>query len=146
MSGVDSTLLGGDLYEGKSSNSLQFDTVVQTTDESTPVVGRNMWRLNMYGSQRSNGQGPRYNQQDQVLSEYFSSRELMTPGDPITFQTIDAEYDMTDVDCKKLKYLCTEFSRNPDTTVEFEMTPVPNEKVLRDCMEVPEEMCKGKLR
>ena len=144
MSGVDSNLIGGDLYEGKSSNSLQFDTIVQTTDASTPVVGRNMWRLNMYGSQRSNGQGPRYNQQEQVLSEYFSSRELITPGETINFQTINAEYDMSGVDCKKLKYLCTEFSRNPATRVEFQLTPVPSEKVLRDCMAVPEEMCNGK--
>ena len=140
---MDSTLQNAELYEGKPSNLVQFDTNVQTRDDSTPVVGRNMWRLNMYGSERSNGQGPRYGEQDQVLSDYFSSRELMTPGNPLNFQTIDADYDMTGLDCKKIKYLCTEFSRNPSSSVDYELVPVPNERVLRDCMEVPEEMCKG---
>ena len=143
VSGVESSLVSGDLYEGKPSNSIQFDTIVQTTDQSTPMVGRNLWRLNLFGSERSNGQGPRLNPQEQVLSDYFSSRELMTPGQTLDFQTVHADYDMTGVNCKKLKYLCTEFSRNPSSSREFELTPVPNERVLRDCMEVPEEMCNG---
>ncbi|XP_022088425.1 uncharacterized protein LOC110978062 isoform X2 [Acanthaster planci] len=143
VSGVDSTLVGGDLFEGKPANSIQFDTLVQTTDESIPMVGRNMWRLNLYGSERPNGQGPRYNPQEQVLSDYFSSRELMTPGEALTFQTINTEYDMTGVDCRRLRYLCTEFSRNPSSSRDFELTPVPNERVLRDCMEVPDDMCRG---
>ncbi|XP_038058441.1 collagen alpha-2(V) chain-like isoform X2 [Patiria miniata] len=143
VSGVDSTLVGGDLYEGKTDNSLQVDTIVQTTDQSVPMVGRNMWRLNMYGSERPNGQGPRYNPQEQILSDYFSSQELMNPGETLNFQTINTDYDMTGVDCKKLKYLCTEFSRNPSSSRDFELTPVPNERVLRDCMEVPDKMCRG---
>ena len=141
---MDSTLISADLYEGKANNLVQFDTIVQTTDESSPIVGRNMWRLNMYGSERPNGQGPRYAEQEQVLSDYFSSRELMTPGSTLNFQTIDTEYDMTDLNCKKVKYLCTEFSRNPSSSEEFVLTPVPNQSVLRDCMDVPEDMCNGK--
>ena len=144
MSGVDSTLISADLYEGKEINLVQFDTIVQTTDESSPIVGRNMWRLNLYGSERENGQGPRYSEQEQVLSDYFSSRELMNPGDTLDFRTINTEYDMTDLNCKKVKFLCTEFSRNPSSSEMFELTPVPNESVLRDCMDVPEEWCNGK--
>ncbi|XP_038058584.1 uncharacterized protein LOC119729863 [Patiria miniata] len=143
VSGVDSTLRNAELYEGKPTNLVQFDTIVQTTDRSVPMMGRNMWRLNLYGSERQNGEGPRLNPQEQVLSDYFSSRALMTPGDTLDFQPLDAEYDMTGVNCKKLKYLCTEFSRNPSSSREFELTPVPNERVLRDCMEVPDEMCNG---
>ncbi|XP_022088423.1 uncharacterized protein LOC110978061 isoform X2 [Acanthaster planci] len=143
VSGVDSTLRNAELYEGKPNNLVQFDTVVQTTDQSVPMFGRNMWRLNLYGSERPNGQGERLNPQEQVLSDYFSSRELATPGDALNFQPINAEYDMTNVDCKRLKYLCTEFSRNPSSSRNFELTPVPNERVLRDCMEVPDEMCNG---
>ncbi len=143
VSNVDSTLVSADLYEGKESNLIQFDTVVQTTDDSSPIVGRNMWRLNLYGSEQPKGQGPRYGEQEQVLSDYFSSRELMTPGDTLDFRTIDTEYDMTDLNCEKVKYLCTEFSRNPSSSEAFELTPVPNENVLRDCMDVPEEMCNG---
>ena len=141
---VESTIQNAELYEGKQSNLVQFDTIVGTTDESTPMVGRNMWRLNLYGSERENGQGPRYAEQEQVLSDYFSSRELTNPGDSLNFRTIDAYYDMTGLDCKKVKYLCTEFSRNPSSSVEYELIPVPNERTLRDCMEVTDEMCKGK--
>ncbi|XP_033625444.1 uncharacterized protein LOC117288629 isoform X2 [Asterias rubens] len=140
---VESTIQNAELYEGKQSNLVQFDTIVGTTDESTPMVGRNMWRLNLYGSERENGQGPRYAEQEQVLSDYFSSRELTNPGDSLNFRTIDADYDMTGLDCKKVKYLCTEFSRNPSSSVEYELIPVPNERTLRDCMEVTDEMCKG---
>ncbi|XP_022088426.1 collagen alpha-1(II) chain-like [Acanthaster planci] len=143
VSGVQSTLGSADLYEGRPNNMVQFDTIVQTTDESSPLVGRNMWRLNMYGSERPDGSGPRLAPQEQVLSDYYSSQELTTPGSPLTFQPINTEYDMTDVDCKRLNYLCTEFSRNPESPVEFELSPVPDASVLRSCMEVPDEMCNG---
>ncbi|XP_038058585.1 collagen alpha-2(I) chain-like [Patiria miniata] len=143
VSGVESTLTSGDLYEGRPENDISFDTIVQTTDESSPLVGRNMWRLNMYGSERADGSGPRLAPQEQVLDDYYSSRELLTPGSTLNFQPINTQYDMTDVDCERLNYLCTEFSRNPETPVEFELSPVPDASVLRSCMEVPDDMCKG---
>ena len=146
MSGVDSTLQSGGLTEGKPSNNIRFDTIVQTTEKSEPVIGSNLWRLNLYSNEQSDGLGPRYNEQEQVLNNFDSSRPLTTPGNTLSFQPISAKYDMTDVDCMKIKFLCTEFGRNPSSSVSFEIKPVPNDpSVLRDCMEVPEDFCRGKF-
>ena len=89
--------------------------------------------------------GEKYNEQEQVLSNSYSSRALTTPGSSLNFQSISTTYDMTGLDCDQVKFLCTEFSRNPSSSVAFEVSPEPSDDMsaLRDCMDVPEDLCRG---
>ncbi|XP_072173534.1 uncharacterized protein [Diadema setosum] len=131
------------LYEGKAENPIQYNSVATTTPDSGTVRGVDLWTLSQWGSERANGNGPRHNEQQQVLSGYHAALPVMEAGDTLNFEPLSTNFDMTGLRCPQVKYICNELSKDPQSRPDFEFTAVPNESVLRSCFEVPDGACKG---
>lgn len=119
-----------------------FTSVAQSAEDSSPVrQGLNLWTMAMYGSSNSDGTGPQFGRQENVLSPYHASIPLMTPGSTIVYPSVVAYFDMEDLRCRDVKFLCTELDKNPARDFEFEARP--SREVLTDCFRV--ENCRGEV-
>ncbi len=81
----------------------------------------------------------------QVLSLYHSSIPLTDPGQLLRYDDVPILFDMTGLTCAQMKHICTELSKNPQSSIDFELTGVPDETVLKACFKVPKDSCIGKL-
>lgn len=141
---MESSPLEVDLYEGRNDNEIVFNTIVHSSSDGAGVTGTYLWQLSVYGSNSPIGEGPKVSRQSQVLSEYYSSLPLVTPGDMLNYNYLRTRFDMTNVRCSDVSYICTELSQNMLASVDFSMMGVPNEDVLTDCFPVPPGRCHGK--
>lgn len=118
-------------------------STIATTAEDTATVrqGLDLWTLGMYASRNPDGSGPQLNRQDQVFSSYHASIPLREAGGTMNFMNINTDFDMTDLSCADVQYICTELDRNP--VQRFEYTARPDRSVLVDCFSV--ENCRGML-
>ena len=140
LTGQETTPDTVSLQEGEDSNSVVFTTIAQSAEDSSTVrQGLDLWIMALYGSSNPDGSGPQYNRQTNVLSPYHASLPLREPGGTITYPNVVAYYDMRDLRCRDVQYLCTELDKNPAR--EFQLEVRPNREVLIDCFRV--ENCQG---
>ena len=142
FTGLESTIRGdGPVIEEKMDNMLQMDITGVTGEGSTIVSGSNLWRVGMFGSSKPDGRGRRRGYQTQVLGQPQMDQTLETDSD-LAFTNTQVNFDMTGLQCKDVKYLCTELQKNPDAMPDYTFEAVPNERILTSCTELGDR-CKG---
>ncbi|XP_038058442.1 uncharacterized protein LOC119729773 [Patiria miniata] len=143
LTGLTSTPGAIELREGSSTNTIEFTSEATSSPLGGGVQGANLWRMAVYGSGQPDGRGPRYGFQSQALTGYHRSLPLAHAGDPIEFQSVAVDFDMRGVKCANVKHFCTELSKDPASSPDFQLMPVPNDEVLTSCFPVPARACTG---
>ncbi|XP_077998512.1 uncharacterized protein LOC144451517 [Glandiceps talaboti] len=127
-----------ELDEDKGDNELTFDLDVKFAPSSTDLDGKRMWRLSAWGSKSPTGRGKQHSFAKQVLKNRQVSVPLQN-GQPMVFEKVTYNMNMTSTLCIQVKYLCVELSKSSSTDPEFKLLAVP-EKATTQCELLP---CNG---
>lgn len=85
---------------------------------SNTISGSNLWRLGFFGSQNSDGTGPRANQIYQLLSDEQASMTAY-PGQNLTF-VASSRVNLNGIGPdQRFPYYCTEFAKSPRARPNF---------------------------
>ena len=129
-------LVKGSIVDGRRSNRLQLRASIDSTDSG--IEGDDLWKMKAYGSTNSDGSGVRYNELDQVLTNLQQDTGVAA-HDTLNFVPIGLNFDMEELGCSEVKYICLELQRDPSSSVIFSLE---SEGGLTRCMEL---RCEGEL-
>ncbi len=125
----------GKLVETIRTNTLEFDVTAIATEDSSGIVGNDLWQVTMFGSSDPDGLGYELQPQVQVLNRRQASMDL-EPGGQIEYGRVRVNFDMSSISCSQIDYVCMRLEKNPSTKRDYTLTAVPDESVLQDCSEV----------
>lgn len=98
-----------------------IDATIDMEPYSRGVSGACLWKVNMFGSRNNDGSGARQPLSSQILDSYEAAIPL-SPGGPLYFENLQADFDVSQLGCGEIGYLCLEFTQcdtpNPDFSFE----------------------------
>ena len=118
----------GTIVDDRQRNPFEIDT----SFEGGPygVFGRNLWKVDAYGSSNADGSGTQYAKQSQVLTNPQSSMTL-NPAEPVEFGSVGFNFDMSELSCNDVRFMCLRLTKNEEASVNFIALPVEG---LMNCM------------
>ena len=127
-------LTRGRIVDGRRSNRFELRSSVFSPELG--ISGDDLWRMTAFGSGNFDGSGRRYNERAQVLNN-FQQDLGVGAGEELNFDTIDFNFDMTELSCSEVKYICLELEKNPQSSVDFSLS---SKDGLTRCVELD---CEG---
>ena len=126
------------VISNKRDNILQFTMMAAPAVDSASVRGTNLWQLAIWGSDNPVGEGPHYGETTAYnLNSYQRSVSVIAgSGGVLQFGTVETMFDMSGLGCDEVRYVCAKLQRDPDSSPNFELVGVPNERVLTQCFPV----------
>ena len=76
------------------------------------------------------GSGPQFAKQEQVLNQRQSDLPL-DPQQPLDLGVVDFNFDMSDLSCSDVRFMCLHLTKHEDASVNFVARP---EAGLMNCM------------
>lgn len=140
---LDVDLGDQELIENKN-NFLNVDLSGITADDSTNVIGDELWKVSAYASQNPEGIGTKVGLVDQILDPFTAANDL-NEGEDLPMEDVDFDFDMTGLRCEDVPYLCFDLDKNPDASVNFYYESRPNEAATTTCVDF-RDRCKGKMK
>eukprot|EP00057_Strongylocentrotus_purpuratus_P020317 XP_011674791.1 PREDICTED: uncharacterized protein LOC100893890 isoform X2 [Strongylocentrotus purpuratus] len=137
---LDVDLGDQELVENKN-NFLNVDLSGITADDSTNVIGDELWKVSAYASQNPEGSGTKVGLVDQILDPFTAANDL-NEGENLPMEDVDFDFDMTGLRCEDVPYLCFDLDKNPDASVNFYYESRPNEAATTTCVDF-RDRCKG---
>ena len=116
-------------------NNLFLDVSVNMAQSSSNIHGANLWRVEMWASRSSTGEGLKIGHNSQVLSETQTDRSYVPP-EPVYFAAVPFSVDMRRKVCAAVGYVCAKFSKQDNAVPEFSLEASPNSNVLTTCRPV----------
>nr|XP_006814955.1 PREDICTED: uncharacterized protein LOC102801936 [Saccoglossus kowalevskii] len=125
------------LIEGlvQTQNKFKFDVIATYDDTTTAISGKDLWRLNAFGSKSAAAKGKKQSLVRQAFNDAQGSTSL-TLGSPLMFDDVEMSIDMTSLLCHQVTHVCAELFKNPKSDPEFEFSAATN-KATKACAEVP---------
>ncbi|XP_072166826.1 uncharacterized protein [Diadema setosum] len=120
---------------------LTVDLTGITGEDSTNVMGDNLWKIGAYASPNPDGSGPKTGLVEQILDPADASTEL-TEGSNLPFEQVGFDFDMRGIRCEEAPYLCFDLDKNPEASVAFDFEAQPDDSVTTKCVDM-RERCKG---
>ncbi len=106
-------------YVARGPSELLIDAIV-LTESPTDVIGTNLWRLGLFGSEHPDGSGQdRLDYHHQILNETDASVPLISSLPISVMFLVGVEFDVGKIGCTKYKYLCLELAKNVNATPDF---------------------------
>lgn len=119
-------------------NKLALHISAGISAQSDAVSGSQLWRLNVWGSKKANGNGYRYSNAEQALTQQQADLSLVPPND-LSFDYVRFDLDMTRARCNNIAYICVAISTGSNS---FDIRGDPDQRSLVGCTTVT---CEGKL-
>ncbi|XP_063953952.1 uncharacterized protein LOC129255585 isoform X1 [Lytechinus pictus] len=133
--------LGDQVLVENKNNFLNVDLSGITADDSTNVIGDELWKVSAYASQNPEGTGSKVGLVEQILDPFTAAADL-NEGEDLPMDDVDFDFDMTDLRCEDVPYLCFDLDKNPDASVNFIYESRPNEAATTTCVDF-RDRCKG---
>lgn len=131
------------ITEGTPENPIDFDVTAIVADESTEVSGNRLWSMKAFLSPNRDGSVVETILEEESLSRLQQNLPLEEDRDLI-FDRIRVNLDMSDLKCDQLKYLCLEFTKNEESSLNFTFRVQPDGSALIKCVHLdPESTCTG---
>lgn len=108
--------VSGKVLDDRQTNPLISN--VSAILSGNKVQGDDLWQANFYGSDTPDGTGPRYNEQVQVFDDIQQDQNF-DPNMPLDFRSLRTNFDMSGLTCDQVRFICVEFSRNTESSVDF---------------------------
>lgn len=134
--------LGEQVIVENKNNPLTVDLTGITHDDSTNVVGEELWLVGAYASMNAEGSGTKTGYVEQILDLDGSATDL-NDDENLMMDGTDFEFDMTGISCAEAPYLCFDLDKNPRASVSYIFEDRPDESVTTTCIDM-RERCKGK--
>ena len=83
------------------------------------VMGQGLWRMGIFGSLNADGRGPKHDYRQQILGPFEEGNPLIPPNF-LQFD-IDAQFDIKAVGCGAYKYVCLEFDKGDNPSIDFDL-------------------------
>ncbi|XP_033624155.1 uncharacterized protein LOC117287759 isoform X2 [Asterias rubens] len=132
---VTSVTMDGATIQPGIQNNLFLDVSVNMAQSSSNIHGANLWRVEMWASRSSTGEGLKIGHNSQVLSETQTDRSYVPP-EPVYFAAVPFSVDMRRKVCAAVGYVCAKFSKQDNAVPEFSLEASPNSNVLTTCRPV----------
>ncbi|XP_071941984.1 uncharacterized protein [Antedon mediterranea] len=101
-------------------NIIKVNIRIQFNNElSTNILGADLWSLQVWGSLKANGGGPKLSYSTNALRMAQRSQDLIL-DQPFVFTDVIVVLDMSDKTCKQLKFVCVMFEKSENPPFEFE--------------------------
>ncbi|XP_041458867.1 uncharacterized protein LOC121410685 isoform X2 [Lytechinus variegatus] len=133
--------LGDQVLVENKNNFLNVDLSGITADDSTNVIGDELWKVSAYASQNPEGTGSKVGLVEQILDPFTAAADL-NEGEDLPMDGVDFDFDMTGLRCEDVPYLCFDLDKNPDATVNFIYESRPDEAATTTCVDF-RDRCKG---
>ncbi|XP_071822533.1 uncharacterized protein [Apostichopus japonicus] len=95
-----------------------LDIVADFGDQSKTLDGENLWQVSLFGSTTPTGDGVRYGEVPQILSEDQASIPV-TKEYSITFNDTDALFDIGSIGCNEFSHICIALKKAEKPSVNF---------------------------
>lgn len=131
------------ITEGDPYNPIDVDITAVVDEESTEVIGNRLWSMKAFLSPKRDGSEVEEILDEQVLSRTQQNIPLEEDRD-LFFDRVRVNLDMTDKKCSELKFLCLEFSKNEESSVNYTFKAQPDDSILTKCVHLdPDNTCTG---
>lgn len=120
----------------KRENILQFDMMAAPASDTAALRGVNLWELALWGSDNPIGEGPRHNERTAYNLNTYQKSVAVTNQDVLRFGTVETTFDMTGLTCDEVQYICARLQKSSDAVPNFQLSGVPNNRVLTQCFNV----------
>lgn len=131
------------ITEGEPNNPIDFDVTAIVDDESTEVTGSRLWNMKAFLSPNHDGSVVEKILEEEVLTRLQQNLPLEDDQDLI-FDRMRVNLDMSDLKCHDLKYLCLEFTKDEESSINYTFRVRPNRSSLTKCIHLdPENTCTG---
>ncbi|XP_070570607.1 uncharacterized protein [Ptychodera flava] len=125
---------GKDVNEHSSGHQFSMDITLIASADFGNAVGTNLWNVTVYVSPVNNATELRFAETVAEIPTSMRSLSLLG-GSNAVLQGVSAEVDLTEVDCRYLKFVCAEVSRGLLSVPEFTLSGS-----LQECTEIT---CRG---
>ena len=129
------------LVEGSTFNRVMFTFEATTTPDSGSVSGERLWDLSIFGSQNPVGDGVKHALKYSYNFNRYQEAKTATGGGVINYGFVDTNFDMTGLVCNDINFICATLRKHDSPSPDFELVPVPDNRVLTDCFRIK---CDGK--
>nr|XP_054751416.1 collagen alpha-1(I) chain-like [Lytechinus pictus] len=133
--------LGDQFIVENKNNPLTVDLTGITHDDSTNVVGEELWLVGAYASMNPDGSGTKTGHVEQILELDGSGTPLMD-DENLVMDGRNFEFDMTGIRCAQAPYLCFDLNKNPRASVSYIFEARPDDSATTTCIDM-RERCKG---
>lgn len=131
------------LIESTPGQTIEMSVnAVSDKEQSTAVIGNNLWLMNVFFSQKSSGGGRRIDEQFQILTPK-QQRQALKPNKDLDFEDISFEVDLSTVVCSDIPYLCAELRKNPSSSIDYTFGTNPEQVPFVGCLDMT-DICRGK--
>lgn len=116
-----------------------IDATIDMEPYSRGVSGACLWKVNMFGSRNMDGSGTREPLSTQILNSYEAAIPL-SPGGPLHFEDLRADFDISQLGCGEIGYLCLEFTQCDSPSPDFSFETSDGGETIVKCQA---ENCRG---
>ncbi len=122
--------------EYRRPSNITLQVTILPSDQTDTIVGANLWRLGIFFSKATNGQGLRHRYDQQILPQEYADWPL-APRQPLLFLDVTTLIDVTGLGCNAWRYVCIEFAKGANPIPDFEL-PLPGGRdAAVSCREFP---------
>ncbi|XP_072174385.1 uncharacterized protein [Diadema setosum] len=133
--------LGDQVLIENKNNPLTVDLSGITADDSTNVIGEDLWKVAAYASKKPDGSGPKTGLVEQILDPADAATDL-NEGENLPLEQVDFDFNMEGIRCEDAPYLCFDLEKNPRASVDYIFEARPDESVTTTCIDM-RDRCKG---
>ena len=135
------SITSGDLLEGVSGQTLDFDFSMASVASSGSVSGSNLWQFTAFGSENADGSGATTSSYTVPLTSAQGSVGV-TAGQTSQFSDLSFDLDLSgDVNCADFPYVCVTASKGPTPSPDYTLSGEPSDDALTACQQVE---CRGR--